>query len=1648
MEYDSQWVAIVSVAEKIGCSAETLRHWVRQAEHDSGRSPGLTTEERARLKELECENRELRRANEILPRAAAFSPRRRSTANRSRGGLHRPPPRGVRSRADRLQATGRVRGGILPPPSRPPGRGGTQLAIRPKIQGRFTRPDFTITPMKNRTPVPEADAVRRAVDALFQSPDLEPAVEPETRVLARVAVERLAELFAGAPGVFLDVLEGARAGAEVLSSDRLQGLSEIVQNADDAAATWVRFHLEPDALWVAHNGKPVRLPDVLALSLPWLTTKRANPQVVGRFGIGLMTLQALSRVLEVYSGPYAIHLEAPSLAWVDPVPEEANSRTTVGETVLRIPLGPGALEVDEVVEWLDRWDDSALLFCRHVRVLHFQAGEEVLRTRTLVWTEADSVEAVVQGQSVSVRRRHARAQDGRTWIVDAADVAAPPAVQRSRKAHAETMPLGVALPLFENDRGMVYAGLPLLQTSVPGRFHAQFDPTSNRQDLAATPWNRVLLPYLADFWENAVLRLFTDAPDRAWEVVPLPRGSVGHALQLERLEAMLLERARGAFPARARISVHERALTLTELAVEVPQLTGVISDTEIARLAQQPAALPHAARDSAGRWRTVLLDWRAAGAPIPQAVSVEAALDLFHDFERDPTDAVRLAAVAIEAGLGERVARLPSVVLEDGSRTAPPTTGQAWILVEHAGGLGRLLGIARSLHPAYRADSSAALAVRGWLSQSGAMPTVSNDAAILRRLAAAGSAGQALDNVLSDEQVRALRDAFEVLPAESRSPLGQQVGRAIRLHAFQYDDHGRRQELKVSPAEAYLSQRIERERESFAIAAHRSPGLIWLHHRYAQVLQSSQGRAGLGPSRFLRLLGAETAPRLEPHPNLVERYAIEREKGLSCWMASSPETRTETMRGMNATYTLEDAYNPDLDAVLLSIARDHRARRRRARAVAMIETLGRAWMRLGEQATVTAADEHYGWVRRGEIRAFWVWRAASIPWLDDAKGTPRPPARLRLRTTGTLAVHGPEAEGYLHADLHDRRPEVLAAIGVAGDPNTGELVARLREIRDRVASGEDTAAEAAAIYRALADRLGGGTHLPGDLSQSELLAAFNEPPGLIRTEFGWKRPADVLSGSPIFGRWQAFVPSLQEMRRLWTTLRVRPPTVADCVSVLEEMARARKQPDPEDVGVMLDSLRFLTSNREKIEAGTDLERRLGRLPLWTSRGWYRRRPVYRVNDLPLADGLGAVIPVWQPGGEAAQFAELMPLLRLKEIAADAARVVDAGAAVMDDGATATFRAAVGLLKDDLVRNDPIVAARLQAEWDRLGHFEVRVAPTLRVRVEGLREAEGLTIDVTATVDRAAGVLYLRDVRDLARVAGGGRALASLFRSDPRRLAQAWLAACMEAEAGREAAAIRLAEERAAADQAALRAQMEAFRLRVAQGLANGARPSGPPLKNGPAGSSPEVTPVPSALPSPPRVLIDPSRFHVIDPQGTLANADGPTGKKPARPQGDARPLAIPKPEGPAPRPPSAPPSYSDAEREAVGLELLRRLLASDAEGVRDLRAQRGVGADAMDLDQRLYELKVHAGAEPDQITMEASQVRRALDPNFFLVIVSNVEVGDAPPTVRIILNPLSQLTVTDRGSIQLTGVHGAQSLVYPFTNEESGEMGGQDAEYR
>jgi hypothetical protein len=1493
----------------------------------------------------------------------------------------------------------------------------------------------------------------RAAQLLFDKPRAMVNFEAADDVQARRAVEEFARLFENAPGVFKDALDGARAGAQTLSGDRFQGLAEIIQNADDAAATFVEFQVVAGHLIAMHDGHRVTLSDVLSLATPWLSNKTDNILATGRFGIGLMTLRALSDILDVHSGPYHLRLGDPTISAIEAgaLPVAPPDHASTG---LSLPLRDAALDTADVTAWLSRWDDGALLFLRNVRRITLLDPDGIpLRTLMLAWSEQDAVTSVVGGHALTVRRRHARAPDGRTWLVHSAEAPRPKHLGRVHKASGTVVPLGLALPLHSEDHGAIYAGLPLAGTSVPVRVNAQFDPVTSRTALASTPWNSAMLPLLADLWVEAVERLFSEIPVVAWDVVPVPSHNVARnepPSVVDQLEELLLDRARGELAKRAAVVVDGAKLSLTELAVEVAALENVVEPAEVAILAGLTAALPVSARNASGRWRSVLEDWRTAGAPIPAPVTIEAALPLLDDFSRATSATIRLAAVALHAGLGDQLARLHCVVTADGQHVIPPKVGSLRALLLATSPLAEQLGVGVRVAEDHLAETEAAETVLAWLQQIGAVIDDVGNEQVVRRLAAAGEAGNSLEQPVTDDQLRALRDAFEqLLPAE-RSNLGRNVGRAITIAAYFYDSRGQMVSANARPADAYLPRAIDRETDSFAVAADKTPGLFWTHNRYAEQLRSSQGRmSGLGAQRFLRILGAEMAPRLVTHAGLYKRYAGDQRRGLPIGVGGSPAQRARELRAMGATYTLDDLDSPDLRAVVLNIAIERKAARRRDRASALLGALGRAWDRLEESAEATAAQDFYSWQTKGTTRAFWLWSVGAVAWLDDTDGVPHAPLDLRLRTAGTIAVHGPDAPGYLRPEFDSvNRREVLAALGVAGEPSTRDLVERLRRLRETTPAPATVATDAAMVYQAVADRLASRVVIPGDLNERDLRTAFGDGEGLVHTEFGWRTPAKVLMGLPVFRGRRAFVPQVPRSERLWTALRIRQPSVDDCLRVIGQVARTRRPPEGDDVVVVLETLRLLG---ERVAAIRDLprqvSRRLGTLALWTTQGWTTTRPVYAVDDPALIEGMRAEVPVWEPGGEVSQFVSLLGPLRITRLGADATTVVDPDSAQRDDDATELLASAVSLLQDDLARNDPRTAGQLANGWDRLRTFEVRIDPDLRVRVDGLAGRQPAEIDVATKADVMRDVLFLRHSRLLRHVDGGGRAIASLFTTaDRRQLAQAWLAACVGADEGRTAQQLKLAAQQAAEEQSRTVQEMAERAAALGQEIADRhagrarSRPARPTRSTESAAAS-AAGPEPSPPPPPkPRVLVDPSAF-------TIANANGKrgggtrSGRPTRRRGGGSGSLPEPNRSAGSPHGATAAPGFTPLEKESVGLELARLVLGGDANEIVDLRAQHGVGADAIDNLERFFELKVHLGDEPDTIHLEESQIRRALStPDFFLIVVSNIEGVNARPKVRIIIDPVHQLAMTQSSTVSFTGVRSAEhSLVYdllPIRDDE------------
>lgn len=1513
-------------------------------------------------------------------------------------------------------------------------------------------------------------AVERGIasaDALFSLEGIpEGAVvpEPEGEAATKAAVERLGSRFARLDGQVRHALRRTRDHAGNLSSDRLQGLSEIVQNAEDLRATDVHILTRERELLVAHNGSPVRLSDVLALTMPWLTSKAEQTDSTGRFGIGLMTLQSLSPHLEVHCGHYRFRVGDPDISAAEPfpVPDWFAGDTW---TVLRVPLEPGVLGADEVDAWLAGWGDSALLFLGYVgSVTHLDEQGGVRHRLALDRETGEPFEAVVGGQSVHVETSEACAGDGSRWLVCRTTVPSPAGITRSHKAVGPTTAIALALPLGPDDAGRIYAGLPVADTALALCVSAQFDPIASRQALDDTPWNRALNELVGDLWTAAVPWQFREDPARAWRAVPLPddmRDASGPVAVLERL---LLDRARAGVSHRLVLDVAGQGLLgLDDLAVEDETLVGVVTEEEIARVAERTAVLPGLARDADGRWREVLADWEDHDGAVPGAVDLYDALRLLDDETRSPQANIRLAAAGLAVDIYSSLMTSRWLVDSSEGRHSVPRPAEPAMFTDVLRGLGASLGFSQEIHPAFLADTDEARAVRAWLRKRGALLTDADAVSVIRRLAAIGAAGSGSPIALrlTDDQLIELRDGFARVPDPERETLGRDVGLAIRLQGHRYDRAGKREDIDVAPARAYLPARLdssERE-ESFAFAAGRTVGLAWLRPRYAEVLQ--RGGAGMGARKFLRLLGAETAPRLRRHPRARERFT-QSPKGLSVDVISGPRARTDALRALEATFTLDDYESPDLHAVASGIAAEQDPQLRRRRAAALFHVLGRAWSRFSDHDEVDAVYDYYAWQNRGRTAAFWLWQLRDTPWLDDGNGAPSVSARLRMRTTGTVAVYGADDERFLHPEIQQlvgRRSDVLRALGISAEARTEDLVECLQRLHRREEEGGDRDVPAALIlYQALAERaFGRGTGASEEMSPGSVLRAFGEGSGLVLTDSGWRRPSQCLRGAPVFGLLRAFAPMFPGSQEFWQRLGARVPTVDDATAVIKELAqRDRKQgrdePDGTTQSIILETLKMLAA-LGRTHPGALTAKRLGRLPLWTSQGWRSKRPVYAVEDPVVAEALGRGRAVWLPGAELEQFRPLIGALRVSELAAENVAVHSPGPALADPDATALVRSAITHLREDLQRNAASVAQSLDCSWDQLADLTVRITPHLACSLDLPDTGETVHVPVGTGIDWSSGTLYVRDTSALTRASGVGRSIAARFPGSRRDVAFAWGAACDQAEKGRTAVHLSLADDQVRRDREAAEAERER-RLRELGNEVNQRRSVTkaqastsmgtsrtavilPPVPSAsPPATGPSAPPVPPA--APPRRLVDPGRLRLVDPSGIITPPKS-SAAPPARPSGyTSGTSGLPQPRAGSaiPQQHTSPRPYTGTEQEKVALDVVRRALAADDDWLRDLRAQRGLGADAVDALSRFYELKAYKDVEPDTVLLTPAEFQRAAESDdFFLVVVSGLEAGTAPVSVRIIPQPLQQLICRPSSSVTVSGIRDAHSRVYQLEEE-------------
>ena len=266
-----------------------------------------------------------------------------------------------------------------------------------------------------------------------------------------------------------------------------------------------------------------------------------------------------------------------------------------------------------------------------------------------------------------------------------------------------------------------------------------------------------------------------------------------------------------------------------------------------------------------------------------------------------------------------------------------------------------------------------------------------------------------------------------------------------------------------------------------------------------------------------------------------------------------------------------------------------------------------------------------------------MWQVRYVAWLDDESGTPRRPSELRIRTRGTEAIYGEASPDFLHPDLDGSRLErrnwqaAMAALGVSGDPTRLELIARLKDLREGAKSGalpsERVVRDSAIVYKALAESCKDSA-ARADLREIDLRKEFREGDGLILTNLGWQVPDGVLAGPSVFGQYKAFAPPIPGTELLWSVLRLKTPSLSDCIQVLRQIARRGHPLGVDDEAIQIQTLRLL-EELFRTSAGPQDRRKLTKLRLWTRQGWKDDRPIFATDDETLADGLADRLPLWQ-----------------------------------------------------------------------------------------------------------------------------------------------------------------------------------------------------------------------------------------------------------------------------------------------------------------------------------------------------------------------------------------------------------------------------------
>jgi hypothetical protein len=1467
--------------------------------------------------------------------------------------------------------------------------------------------------------------------------DLQELREKDSIEFGNAAVAHLADYCKSQPSLFRASREGAQRGAETLSARPFQGILEVLQNADDVQATEVRLAFRENSgrteLLIVHDGTPLSLTDVTAMTVPWVTTKTNDPALSGRFGIGQMTLLALGRPIDAHCHPYHFRVaETVPIAVTPEQPIPGIYDPAKRETLLVIPVDP-EYRSDQLEEFLEEIGSRSLIFLKSVRRIALLETES-----NRVVNEIALEHNWLRSASVEVRRQALVAEV--VELIDAENqrfirymVEAPVANDelRQNKATDELTVLGVAVPTA-SEPGGIFDRIPLpAPYGFPASLNAQFDPDTARSAMQENSWNAARFADLGDLLASAIIDINEHDPAVAWNAVPLRDEILESSTEWLKTQYTkeLIDRVHNRLRNELRLGPEEDRQPLTNIAYEEHLLDGILSDDDQKSIAPDHATVSCAERDNRGRWREVL---DALG--LSYLIDVRDALEVLEmsDEElghRPPQWFVDFGAAAVEAECFADFCELPTVVLANGQRIKAPGQEEPRSLVRRAEvGLAARLNIALPINDAYLTTDDAATSVASELEAYGLLrQSVDSDIAALRLLAR----GCRSTVRLEDDAVFALRDAFERTMERDQESLGPQIGKAIELRGFHYEQ-GKSEQTWVSPTAAYLPLQIEREKYCFANAAAKTPGIIWLANDYARLLKRTD-RQGLGPQSFLRKLGAEIVPRLDDPRDEFQKYQRDPRLVREVHVWAMPGIQATEIRALpgHVQYLIDDKFSHDLDAVIEDIIGGKTAEDRRRRAKALLTVLVRGWERYYSKHTVAKSVIGSGgyWNVSGTVISTWLARAASEPWLPSATGKLRPPSELHLATEANRLSEGDSKSAYLMpVDEHVAKSSALAALRIRQGPSADKVVSRLEELC-AVATDDLSDAERRGIqtaYRLLALACPRGENASAsrtvdDLPVSQLRSRFDGETtgsGLIFSGSEWHRPSQVRRGPAIFGNRRPFVPDSAQLERLWITLQVALPSARDAIEVLRELEAPTLSDS--DKAIVIESMRLLA--REVESLSPQVRARLKKLPLWVGKEWVAERPIYAVDDETVAAALREEHPVWMPGFRFDRHQALLEALDVTYIEPDEFEpIVNAGYGAADGNTLRTrFAIAVQHLRNELARDDQELSKTLITTWEELATAGIVIDSELEITAS-LPGRRPLTAMTKAHLVRQPVTLFARSVAEVGSAESGGRAIATLFEGDRQKLAWAWEVMWQRSESGDVAERIVLStdsKEQNPDDDRLARLQDQSSERRT--GATRQAR----------KGSAP----VPAKQPAiKTRVLKDLN--DLVPAAGRIINrgaAHGGVALPAVRPE---RPSDIVTASSKAPAAPAEKavlPPMSD--REQLAYDAVKMALALEDEQIEDLRHRRGIGADAVDELRQFFEIKMASGAEfPNDVTLTPKEAGRAREnPDFFLAVVAGLEDNAGKLRVRFIFDPLRQLQLKLTNDITLTGVRDAEALEHEF----------------